>query len=143
MGRTRLACVAASSVLLVMAFAVDHAGAGEAGAPKASKAPPYRLNVYFPADFKDTEYQKAAFQQVLASWRPSGSPPAAGKKAVVIATIGKDGKLIGADFNLKSGSAAFDQAAFEAVKKASPFKPLPKGYARSSIEVHWHFEAGG
>ncbi len=142
----RLGAPFAAIAVLALLSALPIVGAveeGKSASPKASKAPPYRLNVYFPADFKDAAYQKAAFQQVLASWKPKGPPPAAGKKAVVIATIGKDGKLVGADFNLKTGSPDFDQAALDAVKQAAPFKPLPRGYAPSTIEVHWHFEVGG
>ena len=34
----------------------------------------------------------------------------------------------------------FTDAALDAVTKAAPFDPLPKGYPRPSVEVHFHFE---
>ena len=136
------ALLAAIPLLVAIPFA-DAAEQGKQAAPPASTAPALRLNVFFPADFTDAAFQKAAFEKVLAAWKPKGPSPAAGKKAVVVATIGKDGKLVGLEFNLKTGSEAFDGAALDAVKKAAPFKPLPKGYPQSSLEVHWHFEVGG
>ncbi len=136
------AALAATALLLLAARPAVTAEKDKPPAPRAAKAPAFRLNVYFPADFTDAAYQKTAFQQVLSSWKPKGEAPAPGKKAVVIAIIGRDGKLLGADFNLKSGIQGFDEAALEAVKKAAPFKPLPKAYPQTSIEEHWHFEVG-
>jgi protein TonB len=116
---------------------------GEEKAAPAKAAPVLRLNVYFPADFADASYRKDAFERVLSSWKPKGPTPPAGKKTVVIARIGKDGTLVGLEFHLESGQASFDASALDAVKRASPFKPIPKGYPQSSLEVHWHFEVGG
>ena len=100
------------------------------------------LNAYFPADFADAGYARGAMDKVLKVWKPSPPLPAAGKKAVVISTILRDGKLLEARLHMGSGSKAFDDAAVSAVKKAAPFAPLPKEYTGSSAEVHWHFLHG-
>src|SRR5262245_36019723 len=99
-----------------------------------------RLQVFFAADFKDEAYQKKAYQKAAAAWvRPKESPQPGGK-AVVIVTIGSDGKTTPPVLHFKSGSEAWDAAALAALKKAAPFDPLPKSAGRGSVEVHFHFE---
>ena len=108
-------------------------------APTAKKAI-LRLNGYFAADFTDVAYQQAAFNKVLKGWKVTAPLPPAGKKTVVISTIGRDGALLGTKFNLKSGNEAFDAAAEAAVKSAAPFARFPVSYKQPTVEVHWHFE---
>lgn len=123
---------------LAAAFHTMPVGPGDALAAAAKCTP--RLQVFFAADFKDQAYQQKAYHRVGSSWkRPAGSPKAGGK-TVVIVTIGGDGKATPPDLHLKSGSDAWDAAAAEAVKNASPFDPLPKGHSGPSVEVHFHFE---
>src|SRR5262245_37510330 len=106
--------------------------------PLRAAAP--RLQVYFASDFTDADYQKQTYQKVASSWkRPAGSPKP-GSKSVVIAVIQKDGSIPPPTLHLASGSDDWDAAALQAVKSAAPFGPLPKGYARPSVEVHFHFE---
>lgn len=99
------------------------------------------LKSYPASDFKDPAYHRALHNKVGASWARPAQGPKAGSKAVVIVTILRDGTLMEPPrLHMKSGSEAWDQSAMDAVKKASPFDPLPKGYARTSLEVHFHFE---
>jgi protein TonB len=148
--RDRLALTAIAPVALGALVLVPPAGGGSPGppfapsadddarAPAASCSP--RLQAFFAADFKDQAYQQKAYQQVASSWkRPAGSPKAGGK-AVVIVSIARDGKGTPPALHLKSGSDAWDEAAVEAVKTASPFDPLPRSHAGPSVEVHFHFE---
>lgn len=97
------------------------------------------LNSYFPVNFKDAAYQKAALDKVLKAWAVPARFPAVGKKTVVQSTIGRDGKLVGAVTSLKSGVKEWDDAALRAVRKAAPFPPLGTGTREPHIEVHWHF----
>ena len=113
--------------------------AGMAGGPGLPAAAP-QLKVYFAADFKDPVYQKKVYTKVASAWKRPASTPKPGSKAVVIAVIQRDGKAPGPTLHLSSGSDAWDAAATEAVKKASPFEPLPKTYTRPTVEVHFHFE---
>lgn len=122
-------------VVLVPTLAVAETG------PDPGKGAAAKLNVYFARDFTDTAYQKAAFERVARYWKPA-APPAPGKKAVVIATIARDGRLADAYLNLTSGSKAWDAAALDALKRASPFPALPKSFPRETVEIHWHFEFG-
>jgi protein TonB len=98
------------------------------------------LRVFFASDFTDVPYQQKAVNQVMASWKPPAEMPKAGSKAVVITTILRDGKLLEARLHYESGSKAWDAAALAAVHQAAPFPPLPKRYAGSSVEAHFHFE---
>lgn len=98
------------------------------------------LKTYPASDFKDTAYMQKVHQKVGASWKAPGETPKEGSKAVVIVTILRDGSLIESRLHMKSGSEAWDASALDAVKKATPFEPLPKGYLRTSVEVHFHFE---
>ena len=99
------------------------------------------MKSYPSAELRDPGYHKSVHQKVGGVWQRPAQPPKEGSKAVVIATILRDGSLMeGPRLHMKSGSDAWDAAAIDAVKRASPFPALPKGYPRTSLEVHFHFE---
>jgi len=99
-----------------------------------------RFTAYFTPAFTDAAYQKVAADKVLKAWKaPAGAP--IGKKAVVIAEIGKDGKLAASTMHMRTGFKPWDDAAMAAVKAAAPFPPLPKSWTFPTMEVHFHFEA--
>lgn len=112
--------------------------ASQSAPPVAGAAP--QLKVFFAADFKDTSYQQRTYKKVASSWRRPADSPRPGAKAVVIAVIQKDGSVPEPVLHYESGSDAWDAAALDAVRKAAPFGPLPKGYPRPLVEVHFHFE---
>ena len=112
-------------------------GMGLAVTPAVAGTP--RLQVFFSADFTDVPYQQGVYKKVAGAWQRPAETPKPGSKAVVIATIQKDGTVSAPALHMKSGSEAWDAAAVEAIRKASPFDPLPKAYTRPSVEVHFHF----
>ena len=122
---------------ILAALAVVTAGL-LAARPLHAAAP--SLQVYFAADFTDAAYQKQTYQKVASTWKRPAKNPKPGAKAVVIAVIQKDGSIPPPTLHLASGSDDWDAAALEAVRTAAPFGPLPKGYARPTVEVHFHFE---
>lgn len=97
------------------------------------------LTVYFTPGFDDAAWQEAAYDKVAKAWKPAGSPKP-GAKCVLIAVIGKDGKVSGLRDHMASGDAAWDKAAVDAMKAAMPFAALPTAWPHPSLEVHWHFE---
>jgi protein TonB len=99
-----------------------------------------RLQVFFPADFKDQEHQQKVYEKVAGAWRRPAEHPKAGSKSVVIATILRDGRVPDARLHYQSGSKAWDEAALAALQRAQPLPPLPKSYSPISAEVHFHFE---
>ena len=86
---------------------------------------------------------KPAKRTPVAKRRRAAPDGQAGKKAVVISTITRDGKVMEAKIGTASGSEGWDKAALQAGKGAAPFPPLPKSWAGTSLEVHWHFALGG
>jgi protein TonB len=100
-----------------------------------------KANAYFQTGFDDTAWQQAAFKKVVAGWKPTAAP-AVGKKTVLIASISRDGALLGLREHMTTGVAGWDATAIEAVKQAAPFPKLPKSWVYPSLEVHFHFEAG-
>jgi protein TonB len=133
------------AILASFACAVSMtAGAGSSVAPPGGTghcAP--SLQAYFAKDFTDQAYQHKAYQKVAGAWKRPASDPKPGSKAVVIATIAKDGRSGAPTLHMKSGSEAWDAAAMAAVKAAAPFDPLPASNAQPSVEVHFHFACGG
>jgi protein TonB len=107
-------------------------------APPAKIVP--RFTAYFTSAFTDAAYQKTAADKVLKVWKPVAGAPV-GKKTVLIALIGKDGKLEGLRDNMTTGYKPWDDAAIAAVKAAAPFPPLPSSWRYPTLEVHFHFEA--
>lgn len=99
-----------------------------------------RFTAYFSPAFTDAAYQKAAAAKVQKGWKPVAGP-AVGKKTVLIAMIGRDGKLMGLRDHMMTGSKPWDDAAIAAVKSAVPFDALPASYPQPTLEVHFHFEA--
>lgn len=101
------------------------------------------LNIHWPTSLTDKQYQKKTFDRVVKVWKtpPSAVFPQTGKKAVVQAVIGRDGKLVSATLTLQSGSKKWDEIALNLVHDAAPYDPLPAGYAPATVEVHFHVSA--
>ena len=136
MGR-RAASASLALFLALLPAAAGMIAAGLAVTPAVAGTP--RLQIFFSADFTDVPYQQAVYKKVAGAWQRPAEAPKAGSKAVVIASIRKDGTVSAPALHMKSGSEAWDAAAVEAIRKASPFDPLPKPYNRPSVEVHFHF----
>jgi len=98
------------------------------------------LNAYFQSNLTDAAYQKKTFDKVAKAWKtPAASQiPEVGKKTVVQAVIGRDGKLVSAVVSMSSGKKVWDEAALAAVKRAAPFDPFPSSYRYPTVEVHFH-----
>lgn len=112
--------------------------AAAVAAPPAKIVP--RFQAYFTPAFTDAAYQKAVAAKISKVWKPVAGAPV-GKKTVLIALIGKDGKLEGLRDNMTTGYKPWDDAAVAAVKAAAPFAPLPSTWVYPTLEVHFHFEA--
>jgi TonB family protein len=144
----RALAVAASPGLALAALLFAGVGRdGVVGAGEQAPQPPGRcapsLQVFFASDFTDQAYQKKVYDKVGALWRRPPADPKRGAKAVVITTIGRDGKGTPPLLHMKSGNDAWDAAAMAAVKTATPFPPLPDAYPQPGVEVHFHFACGG
>jgi protein TonB len=133
-----LAALAAGIALMLSAPPAVSASAGAAPVVPSPGGSP-RLQVFFAADFTDVPYQQGVYKKVAGVWQWPAETPKPGAKAVVIATIQKNGTISQPALHMKSGSDAWDSAALEAVRRAAPFEPLPVSYRPPSVEVHFHF----
>jgi protein TonB len=124
----------AAAALIALSFA----SAGPAFA--AARAD---LQVYFQSNFTDAAHQKKTFDRVAKAWKAPAAAqvPEVGKKTVVQAVIGKDGKLFSAVVSMSSGRKGWDDAVLAAVKRAAPFDPLPSSFHYPTVEVHFHVAA--
>lgn len=96
------------------------------------------LQVFFQSNLASVAYQQGVFQKVAKQLTVPAAKPAVGRKTVVQAIIARNGAVMSTTVSLESGSKPWDQAALNAVKRASPFAPLPKDFAAESVEVHFH-----
>ncbi|MCE9666477.1 TonB C-terminal domain-containing protein [Myxococcus stipitatus] len=99
-----------------------------------------QLQAFFQPELTDAAYQQKAYAKVAGKWVQPGKKgvPAVGRKTVVQAVIGRDGKLVSVLVTTESGSKAWDDAALAAVKKAAPFAPLPKSFNPPTLDAHFH-----
>lgn len=101
------------------------------------------LTTYFAVAFREQPWQKAVSKRVAAAFQvpPEASIPKPGRKAVVIATVNRSGRVVATLPNLGSGSKEWDLEADRAVRTSSPFPPLPGSFDGQQLEVHFHFAA--
>ena len=120
------------ALVTLLAMALAPVALAAAGSP--------RLEAFFQSELKSADYPQKVYSRVAGKWRPPGAKgtPALGKKTVVQAVIGRDGKLVSAGVSMESGAKAWDAAALAAVKNAAPFPPLPDSYKLSTLDAHFH-----
>ncbi len=116
----------------VLVLALSPMALAAAGSPQ--------LQAFFQQDLTSADYQQKVYSRVAGKWRQPGAKgtPGLGKKTVVRAVIGRDGKLLSADVSTESGSKTWDAAALSAVKKAAPFPPLPANFPGATLDAHFH-----
>lgn len=107
-------------------------------APLALAAPGPRLQAFFQPEFTSAAYQQRVYSQVAGKWQqPSRKGlPAVGRKTMVQAVTGRDGKLVSAVVSMESSSKAWGAAALS----AAPFAPLPKDHGPATLDAHVHVE---
>jgi TonB family protein len=87
-------------------------------------------------------YYGAIWSRIKAKWAfPGGLLPKDDLVAVVHVRIMKNGATEGVSLEKRSSNSFFNDSAVKAVKKASPFPPLPAGIRDTSIEVGIRFHS--
>jgi protein TonB len=84
-------------------------------------------------------YMNALKRKINENWSPPGAGFAQTRATLVVFTIHRDGSVRGMDIEQSSGDAFYDQAAIRSVLRASPFPPLPPGYAEESMKIFFSF----
>jgi len=85
-----------------------------------------------------SEYMRKVERKITRKWHPPLSDYST--KVVVNYVILKDGELGKYYVSESSGNSRMDASAMDALKKAAPFPPLPRGFDQSSVEVKFTFD---
>jgi TonB family protein len=106
--------------------------------PPANKMTPSRANTYqgriLPTDYNP--YLETVNHRINSFWHPPVE--GLGDDVILKFKIDKAGNLMGYSLQKSSGDPQADRAAIAALKKASPFQPLPSGN-RQFINVEMSF----
>ncbi|MEN6319119.1 MAG: energy transducer TonB [Syntrophaceae bacterium] len=91
---------------------------------------------------KINAYYTVIWSRIRGKWiLPQGILPRDNIYAVIQARILKNGTVTELNFEKYSGNRYFDESAMKAIKKASPFPPLPGSIRENSIEVGIRFHS--
>lgn len=118
---------------------VKGSGGGGGGSGPGGFSSELQLDV---ENFEFTYYLVAVRNKVSLSWNPPAglSAPAGAIRTVIFFRIQRNGRIADLRIETPSGVAFFDQSALRAVSRSEPFPPLPRGFADSSLGVHFGFE---
>jgi TonB family protein len=91
-----------------------------------------------------TKYFADVLATVKKNWPsliPNEARPPAMKKgcSVIEFSISSDGRVGGMKLTASSGDEKLDHASWLAISNSAPFSALPRGYARPSVVVRFHF----
>ncbi len=91
---------------------------------------------------KINAYYALIWSRIKGQWAlPQGILPRENIEAIIQARILKNGAVTDLGFEKRSGNRYFDESAMRAVKKASPFPPLPAWIKDGSIEIGIRFHS--
>jgi len=87
-------------------------------------------------------YYSLIWSRIREQWvLPQGILPGDDLEAIIDAKILRNGKLTDWSFEKKSGNKYFDESVMKAIKKASPFPPLPEWLDQGMIELGIRFHS--
>jgi len=85
-------------------------------------------------------YYEAIWSRIKSEWAlPRGILPSTNLEAVVDVTVSRSGSVTSLSIERSSGNRYFDQSAIRAIRKASPFPPIPASIRGSSIDLGIRF----
>ena len=85
-------------------------------------------------------YYQAIWNKIQQAWvlppydKKNGRP-----EAIAVITISRDGKILGMEFEKKSGDENLDNSVIRAIKKADPLPPFPPDLKESVLEIGIRF----
>jgi colicin import membrane protein len=87
-------------------------------------------------------YYSSIWSRIKGQWAlPQSILQNQNLEAVIDVKIARSGALLSAQFEKKSGNSYFDSSAMRAVRKASPFSPLPEWIRDDSVELGIRFRS--
>jgi colicin import membrane protein len=110
--------------------------AGPAAGRQASSQDNVEMNM------KMKVYYSVIWSQIREQWAlPEGILPQDDYEAIIAVKILRNGEVAEFDFEKRSGNKYFDESTVKAIKKASPFPPLPEWLQGSSLEIGIRFHS--
>ncbi|MEW6334084.1 MAG: TonB family protein [Thermodesulfobacteriota bacterium] len=86
-------------------------------------------------------YYALIWSRIKGSWAFVSHSPGEVLEAVIDVTILRSGAVTELTFEKRSGNRFFDESAMKAIRKASPFPPLPAAIGDTSIQVGIRFHS--
>lgn len=83
-------------------------------------------------------YMRDLQRRIKRNWNPPKGNES--KRVVLLFRVGKDGKLLSYSIHKSSGSTKVDQAALDALKLTSPFRPLPPEFTGDFVDIQFTFD---
>lgn len=83
-------------------------------------------------------YMAELQRRIKRNWRPPRRNQS--KRVVLLFTIARDGRLLNLRVYKPSGEPDTDRAAISAVQLSAPFKPLPRDFSGSSVDIQFTFD---
>ncbi|HET6460380.1 MAG TPA: TonB family protein [Syntrophales bacterium] len=91
---------------------------------------------------KMNAYYSLIWSRIRGKWTlPQGILPRENIEAIIQAKILKNGAVVNLSFEKRSGNPYFDESAMKAIKKASPFPPLPDSIRDNNIAIGIRFHS--
>jgi colicin import membrane protein len=86
-------------------------------------------------------YYALIWSRIKGSWAFISPSPGEVLEAVIDVTILRSGAVTEVNFEKRSGNRYFDESVMKAIRKASPFPPLPAAIGETSIQVGIRFHS--
>jgi TonB family protein len=86
-------------------------------------------------------YYASIWSRIRGQWALPQSILNQNLEAIIDVKIARSGQLLSAQYEKKSGNSYFDESAMRAVRKASPFSPLPDWIRDDSVELGIRFRS--
>ncbi|MCX8044897.1 MAG: TonB C-terminal domain-containing protein [Desulfobacterota bacterium] len=91
------------------------------------------------ADLKFSRYYQAIWERIQQAWVLPPLERKGALEAIVVITVQRDGRILGFEFEKKSGDENLDNSVVRAIKKADPLPPFPPDMRESVLEVGIRF----
>lgn len=91
------------------------------------------------SDLMFSRYYQAIWERIQQAWILPPHDRKGRLEAIVVITIRSDGKIMGFDFEKRSGDENLDNSVVRAIKKADPLPPFPPDLKESILEVGIRF----
>jgi TonB family protein len=89
-------------------------------------------------------YYASLISRINKNWSlPEGLLKGKDISAVIVIHIIRNGRIVDAKFEQKSGIEAFDQEVLRTLKKSDPLPPLPEGFPKNIFDVGLTFSRKG